>query len=469
MMAARVTDMTAHAGTITGPGCPTVLIGKMPAARMGDMHMCPMVTPGVPPVPHVGGPIVGGCPTVLIGKLPAARQGDMCVCVGPPSSIVLGCPTVLIGSGGGGGGGGGGASAASADTAKALKEGKIKPVEGTETFPVEIQAALSEMNKYCAPEEVQQKVKEIGEALAAAGEQQKKEPLTIKDIVEVLKEVEKEEGYEAARHFASHLDYGKLTDIAKAFVSGKNSDPDNDPNRMPTRFMLLYGMDDSQIKEIDDHPDCFDGEEHKINVKNLRRGLKFLGYDVKNDGPFDDEVWIGFVQHLASLPVQKKFEETHIVEMGEDLGSIATDYGITSWKYLYEVNKGAIGDNPDLLKPGTELTIPQWDDTQGDEKIQAKGGGLNVYVNGLQYLYVWVPLSISFFDSDAAKGYCRDSENDNENESQIMHVELYDLRQDKIILEKEIEGYDKLATLIPEIADAEIRVDGRKVVRKGRV
>lgn len=68
-----------------------------PAARVGDMHICPMVTPGVPPVPHVGGPVLppGGI-TVLIGGQPAACVGDMCVCVGPPDSIVLGSMTVLI-------------------------------------------------------------------------------------------------------------------------------------------------------------------------------------------------------------------------------------------------------------------------------------------------------------------------------------------------------------------------------------
>lgn len=59
-----------------------------PAARITDMHTCPMVTPGLPPIPHVGGPIVAGAPTVLIGSLPAARVGDMLVCVGPPDSIV---------------------------------------------------------------------------------------------------------------------------------------------------------------------------------------------------------------------------------------------------------------------------------------------------------------------------------------------------------------------------------------------
>ena len=69
-----------------------------PAARVGDMHTCPMVTPGTPPIPHVGGPILPpGCPTVLIGNQPAARMGDMATCVGPPDSIVLGSATVLIG------------------------------------------------------------------------------------------------------------------------------------------------------------------------------------------------------------------------------------------------------------------------------------------------------------------------------------------------------------------------------------
>lgn len=72
-------------------------MGK-PAARLTDMHVCPMVTPGVPPIPHVGGPIVGpGCPTVLIGGMPAAGMGDSCVCVGPPDSIILGSIGVMIG------------------------------------------------------------------------------------------------------------------------------------------------------------------------------------------------------------------------------------------------------------------------------------------------------------------------------------------------------------------------------------
>lgn len=61
------------------------------------MHTCPMQTPGLPPIPHVGGPIVGpGAPTVLINNLPAAVVGDSLVCVGPPDSIIKGSGTVLI-------------------------------------------------------------------------------------------------------------------------------------------------------------------------------------------------------------------------------------------------------------------------------------------------------------------------------------------------------------------------------------
>lgn len=68
----------------------------MPAARVTDMHVCPMVT-GI--VPHVGGPIIPPCcPTVLTGSLFQARVTDMATCVGPPDMIALGSFTVLVGS-----------------------------------------------------------------------------------------------------------------------------------------------------------------------------------------------------------------------------------------------------------------------------------------------------------------------------------------------------------------------------------
>ena len=71
-----------------------------PAARVGDMHTCPMQTPAFPsPIPHVGGPIMPpGILTVLIGNMPAAVVGNSATCTGPPDAIVKGSLTVLIGN-----------------------------------------------------------------------------------------------------------------------------------------------------------------------------------------------------------------------------------------------------------------------------------------------------------------------------------------------------------------------------------
>lgn len=65
------------------------------AARTNDMHVCPMLNPNGSP--HVGGPVLPGEPTVLIGGMPAARMGDSATCAGPPDTILTGSATVLIG------------------------------------------------------------------------------------------------------------------------------------------------------------------------------------------------------------------------------------------------------------------------------------------------------------------------------------------------------------------------------------
>ena len=89
--AARVGDLSNHGGTIVGPGCPTVLIGGMPASVVGDNHVCP-----IPPPAHVPtvSPFPMGSTTVLIGGVPAVRVGDACIC---GASAAVGSPTVIIG------------------------------------------------------------------------------------------------------------------------------------------------------------------------------------------------------------------------------------------------------------------------------------------------------------------------------------------------------------------------------------
>jgi uncharacterized Zn-binding protein involved in type VI secretion len=99
MPACTITSQTAHGGIVM-VGFPTVLINFMPASRIGDMHVCPMVT-GI--VPHVGGPFILGSPTVLVGFMPQSRVTDQLVCVGPPDIAVKGAETVLVGMAGAGG------------------------------------------------------------------------------------------------------------------------------------------------------------------------------------------------------------------------------------------------------------------------------------------------------------------------------------------------------------------------------
>ncbi|WP_408956838.1 PAAR domain-containing protein [Natrinema sp. 74] len=93
--AARLGDQTAHGTPLTGTSSPNVLIGKRPAWRaLSDVHTCPLVTGTVP---HVGGTVTKGSTSVLINKMPAARMGDTIVESGPPNTITSGCSTVLIG------------------------------------------------------------------------------------------------------------------------------------------------------------------------------------------------------------------------------------------------------------------------------------------------------------------------------------------------------------------------------------
>jgi uncharacterized Zn-binding protein involved in type VI secretion len=91
--AVRVGDLTNHGGTVVGPGVPTVKIGGMPAAVMGDNHVC--VIPPTPATPHPpSSPFPMGSVTVKIGGKGALRKTDACIC---GAMAAIGCPTVNIG------------------------------------------------------------------------------------------------------------------------------------------------------------------------------------------------------------------------------------------------------------------------------------------------------------------------------------------------------------------------------------
>lgn len=89
--AARLSDLSTHGGAVAGPGVPTVLIGGLPAAVLGDLHVCALPPAAAHPTPS---PFILGSGTVLIGGRPALRAGDACAC---GASVAVGLPTVQIG------------------------------------------------------------------------------------------------------------------------------------------------------------------------------------------------------------------------------------------------------------------------------------------------------------------------------------------------------------------------------------
>lgn len=456
--ATKLGSLTGHGGTVIGPGCSNVLIEKSPAIRIGaDMHVCPMVTPGTPPIPHIGMNNIGpGCPTVLIGGLPASTVGDYFLCAGSPAPVVMGANTVFIGTGGVGGGN----SSPQAKAEAGLKAGTISPIKGTETYPIEIQAIALVMQDYCTPEGQQLDMSVI-DALAQEYERKKKEEsgkevLTIADVVEILKSLETEEGYEAARHFASEFDFEVLCSMTRKFIEGKDTDPRNDPNLMPTRFMILYGVDDSKLKEIDRHPDSFEGKpEHKMNVINLKKALRLMGSEVDESSFYDDKTYNAHLEYIRQV-TSKAFErdKTHCVEEKETLGSIAAKYGLPTWKYLYQLNRDTIGDNPDLLKTGTELKIPQWDSTGGDEKIAAKGAKPSDYMGGIKYRYPWVPFSFSLGITSMEKT----TETESYQKAKVCVIKNV-LTGDELV-KVELNASDDFNELVPDCQEYSIEIDG---------
>ena len=183
-------------------------MGK-PAARVGDMHVCPKTNPG--PVPHVGGPIAVGSSNVIIGGMPAARVGDMAVCIGPPDKassgsstvlingkpaarmgdssghggkIVVGCPTVLIGDSGGSGGGGAAASPAgggSSPTNNSSPQSANAKLTPTEELPKKPQTLPECEDRICQAKD------EIA-ACRAEGKPLPKSPYTTADKKRIVEE-----------------------------------------------------------------------------------------------------------------------------------------------------------------------------------------------------------------------------------------------------------------------------------------
>jgi len=242
------------------------------------------------------------------------------------------------------------------------------------------------------------KAKSVAVNARNADETEKKgvKPLTVKDFVEILEKIEREQEYEAARHYASnHINYWIINKLAKKFVDEtdeekKEEEKDNDPNLMPTRFMILYGADDEGLKangNIDDYPDSFEGEpEHKMNVAKIREALILFGnYNIKETGPFDHDVYFAFLQYLrrySRVDYDAHFPE-EVLDGETSTEHFAGEHGVFTWKYFDE--DGHARDHDSII----EALSPEL----GDRLLAEKGANHRDYLPGVCYRYPWVPFN----------------------------------------------------------------------------
>jgi hypothetical protein len=244
------------------------------------------------------------------------------------------------------------------------------------------------------------------------------ERLTVKDIAEILKKIEAKQGYEAARYYATNsIDYWKVNRLAKRYVDEEDEDrkeeeKDNDPNIMPSRFMLLYGADDDGLQgqgNLDDYPDKFDEEENmKISVAELRKGLRELGFEVGEEGPFDDKVYHAFLQyHWDKGRVRLAGVYAEEDDAGKTLDAVAEKYGMFTWKTIQDEYNGEADHDCIQEDLNTEY---------GDGLLRDKGADPVKFRPGVAYHYVWVPFHATLLAqaggtsgdmvSDASPNFC---------------------------------------------------------------
>lgn len=335
-----------------------------PAARVGDMHVCPMVTPGVPPIPHVGGPIVGpGVPNVLVGGMPAAVLGDMCVCTGPPDtialgstgvliggkpaarmgdmtahggSIVVGMPTVLIGEVGAAGGGAGGM----AGPATPVTPGAPVPPLGTPS-PAKV----------------------AGSAFANAATTPGSAAFSV-PAFQLAKPAESQGGAMSAAKAAGAPFCKKCHDLAKSKKKSeatKEKKAEEGPKKQPEKKK-------KEDKEKPVQKDTFAAVIQDANgnpVKNLKCEVKTPDgktHELTTNGK--GQLRLDSVQPPGSCEVKIAAVE-HTIQQGDCLTSIAADYGFDDWKTIYNDGKNSDFkqkyDNPDIIYPGAKLHIPERD------------------------------------------------------------------------------------------------------------
>lgn len=152
--------------------------------------------------------------------------------------------------------------------------------------------------------------------------------------------------------------------------------------------------------------------------------------------------------------------KTYTTRLGDTLGSIATRASMPSWKYLYELNKQAIGDNPDLLKAGTKLKIPQWETSLGAELMRKKGVNPADYMDGQSYKYPWVPVSFTMANPDGTvyKEYDKNGNERSEFAEKKNYV-IKDADTGRTLVTGAISKSEEICVLVPDVKKKLLVVD----------
>jgi len=153
----------------------------------------------------------------------------------------------------------------------------------------------------------------------------------------------------------------------------------------------------------------------------------------------------------------------YTVKQGEDLGRIARKFGMPSWKYLYELNKDVIGDNPDLLEAGTVLKIPVIEESLGYRLLREKGVNPDDYLHGMRYAYPWVPVSITLVNQDGTVYREKDANgNERRDFEKKKRYEIKDGDTGKVLVSGEIGESEQLNVLVPDVRNKVLVVDGEE-------
>ncbi len=293
-------------------------------------------------------------------------------------------------------------------------------------------------------------------------------------IVDKLLEIEAQKGYSAAMLGVNTLNYSAICSLTS------QGGPGNNPNLMPSRFMILKGASDKALKaagNLNFHPHPLHPSfNFPISVGLMSQMLTWAGHYaggytswVSTGGAFqqpDDlpdvlegDLFSSLHNFLGKIqPVKAVKPATHEVKQGESLSLIAAIYNLPSWQILYEANKTVVGPNPDLIYPGQQLQVPGTGVNQMKEWLTDIGADGD-FVAGDCFKFPARLFSLSMVD---ARGQGLAPMEPPGEFSLYRHT-----AQAEYVYKFPVKNYDEVSLYMPDIEDYGFHIAGQALYTKG--